>query len=74
MKMRKQRYMGAVLVAVSWLILLLALTGQSLMDRDATAAVFTLPLGVYMIFSPECILQSSENTQPKGAYLWQEKE
>ncbi len=43
--MRKQRYTGIALVAISWLILLLALTGTTPVDQDATAAVLTLPLG-----------------------------
>ena len=54
--MRKQRHMGAALVVLSWLILLLAATGASPADQDATAAVLTLPLGLYMIFTKQYIL------------------
>ena len=56
MKMRKQRYTGIALVAISWLILLLALTGTTPVDQDATAAVLTLPLGLYMLFTDQYIL------------------
>lgn len=45
MKMRKQRHMGAALVVLSWLILLLAATGATPIDQDATAAVLLLPPG-----------------------------
>ena len=56
MKMRKQRLMGVALVVISWFILLLALTGTTIADQDATAVLLTLPLGLYMIFSEEYIL------------------
>jgi len=56
MKMRKQRHMGAAMVVLSWFILLLAATGASPADQDATAAVLLLPLGLYMIFSEKYIL------------------
>ena len=56
MKMRKQRHMGAALVVLSWLILLLAASEASPADQDATAAVLTLPLGLYMIFTEQYIL------------------
>lgn len=56
MKMRKQRHMGAALVVLSWLILLLAETGATPIDQDATAAVLLLPLGLYMIFTEQYIL------------------
>ena len=54
--MRKQRHMGAALVVLSWLILLLAATGTTPIDQDATAAVLLLPLGLYMIFTEQYIL------------------
>ena len=53
--MRKQRHMGAALVVLSWLILLLAATGATPIDQDATAAVLLLPLGLYMIFTEQYI-------------------
>lgn len=45
MKMRRQQLMGVSLVVISWFILLLALTGTTLVDQDATAALFTSPWG-----------------------------
>lgn len=48
--------MGAALVVLSWLILFLTMTGVSPADQDATAAVLTLPLGLYMIFTEHYIL------------------
>ncbi len=48
--------MGVSLVVISWFILLLDLTGTTPVDQDATAALLTLPLGLYMIFSEEYIL------------------
>lgn len=56
MKMRKQRLMGVGMVIISWLLLLLPLTGPSLTDQDVTAVLQTLPLGIYIIFSEEYIL------------------
>ena len=56
MKMRKQQYMGVALVVISWLILLMALTGKTPADQDATAAALLLPLGLYMIFTEHYIL------------------
>lgn len=51
MKMRKQRLMGVGLLAISWLVLLLACTGESPEDQDATAALLVLPPGpVYGLF------------------------
>ena len=41
---------------ISWLILLLAATGTTPIDQDATAAVLLLPLGLYMIFTEQYIL------------------
>ena len=56
MKMRKQRLMGAALVAIAALVLLLASTGKTDEDRDATAALLVGPLGLYMMFTKEYVL------------------
>ena len=66
MKMRKQRLMGVSMVAISWFVLLLALTGETPVDQDATAAVLTLPLGLYMIFTEEYILYDGEPLEPES--------
>lgn len=56
MKMRKQRRSGLVLVAVSIALLALVSAGEAPEDQDATAVLLTLPLGVYMMFTPRYIL------------------
>ncbi len=56
MKMRKQRLTGVALVVLSWLLLILAAGGGTAEDRDATAVLFLLPLGLYMIFAERYIL------------------
>ena len=56
MKMRKQRLIGTALVLLSWLLLILAAGGGTTEDRDATAVLVLLPLGLYMIFAERYIL------------------
>lgn len=66
MKMRKQRFMGVILVVISWLIFLLAWAGgEDSEDRDATAALITGSLGVYMLCADTCVLYDSE-PKPKA--------
>ena len=81
MKMRKQRLMGLGMVAISFAILALASTGKTPEDRDATAILFTLPLGVYMMVTKDYVLSDGEeetDSEPnyipetKGAATWQE--
>ena len=60
MKMTKQRLMGLTLVVISVLMLLLASTGETLEDRDATAGLLTLPLGVYMMVTKQYLLYDGE--------------
>ena len=74
MKMRKQRLMGVGLVAISWLVLLLACTGESPEDQDATAALLVLPLGLYMVYSDDYLLYDGEpvaraRDRPEAALL-----
>lgn len=72
MKMTKQRLMGFALVVISVLVLLLASTGETPEDRDATAMLLTLPLGVYMMVTKQYVLydgegpveEEDENEQP----------
>ncbi len=47
----EQRLMGLGLIAISVLIYVLALTGTTIEDRDGTALLFTLPLGLLLLFS-----------------------
>lgn len=61
MKMTKQRLMGFALVAVSILLLLLASTGETLEERDATAVlIIILPLGLYMTVTKNYMLYDGE--------------
>lgn len=54
--MRKQRLMGAALVLLSILVLAWAATGKTQAERDATAVLFTLPAGIYMIVTKNYVL------------------
>lgn len=56
MKMREQRLLGALLVVVSGIMLAIALSGTTVEERDATAVLLTLPLGLYMMFSSKYLL------------------
>lgn len=60
MKMRKQRFMGVALVAIAALVVLLASTGETPEDQDATAALLVGPLGLYMIFTKNYVLYGGE--------------
>ena len=61
MKMTKQRLMGFALVAISILLLLLASTGETLEERDATAVlIIILPLGLYMTVTKNYMLYDGE--------------
>lgn len=60
MKMTKHRLMGLALVVISVLMLLLASTGETLEERDATAVLLTLPLGVYMMVTKQYVLYDGE--------------
>lgn len=54
--MRKQRWMGVLLLVISALCLWLCSTGTTMADRDATAVLLVLPLGLYLIFTKQiCI-------------------
>lgn len=59
-KMTKQRLMGLALVAISAAILWLASTGETVEDRDATAVLITLPLGIYALVTKEYILYDGD--------------
>lgn len=74
MKMTKQRFMGLALVVISVFMLLLASTGKMLEDRDASAVLLTLPLGVYMMVTKQYVLYDGEgpaeeeNEQPRTQF------
>lgn len=56
MNMRKQRIMGLVLIGISWVVLIIAATGTTPEEQDATAVLLTLPLGLYMMFTDNYVL------------------
>ena len=60
MKMTKPRLMGLALVVTSVLLLFLASTGETLEERDATAVLIILPLGMYMMVTKNYVLYDGE--------------
>lgn len=51
-----QKLMGLGLLAISAIVILIASTGTTIEDRDATVVVFTLPLGLYMLFCKDVVI------------------
>ena len=62
--MRKQRLLGLALLLISAAMLALASTGETPEDRDATAVLFTLPLGIYALVTKERILYDASEDAP----------
>ena len=58
--MKRQRFLGVILVALSILILLLAVRGTTPEEKDVTAVLYLLPLGIYAIFTKQRIMRGSE--------------
>ena len=70
MKMREQRLIGAALVIMSGILIALACSGTTPEDRDVTAVLLTLPLGLYMIFADSYVPRRGRvdhNKRTKGA-------
>lgn len=70
MKMREQRLIGAALVIMSGILIALACSGATPEDRDVTAVLLTLPLGLYMIFADSYVPSRGRvhhNKRTKGA-------
>ena len=58
---RSKSNKGEALVAISILLLLLASTGETLEERDATAVlIIILPLGLYMTVTKNYMLYDGE--------------
>ena len=56
MKMREQRLIGAALVVISGILYAMACGGLSPEERDVTAVLLTLPLGLYLLFTDSYVL------------------
>lgn len=69
MNLRKQRRMGAVLVVISVVILVLASMGTTPEEQDATAVLFLLPLGIWMLCTKEYLLydEAEQEAQPRAS-------
>ena len=68
MNMRKQRLMGAGLLAISAAMAALAWMGSTPEERDITAAVLLAPLGVWLLVTKEYVLYDSEATPAAARY------
>jgi len=64
MKMRKQRFLGVVLVIISGVLLAWAFAGQMPGESDAAAVLLMLPLGLYMLYSDNLIIYTGEQEDP----------
>ena len=51
-----QKLMGLGMILVSGLIIWITSTGLTVEEKDATAVLFTLPLGLYMLFTKKIII------------------
>jgi len=52
-KFIQQKLMGLALLVMTALIIWIASTGATIEERDATAALLTAPLGIYLLFTKE---------------------
>lgn len=55
-KFIKQRLMGLVMIVISIAIIAIASTGKTVEERDVTAVLFTLPMGLAMLFSKSIVI------------------
>jgi len=65
MELREQRLIGLVLVILSAVLLLVASTGTTPQDQDATAVLLILPMGLCMVFSKIDFLNGYETEEPE---------
>lgn len=52
----QQRFMGLGLILISGFVILFASTGTTPVDQDCTAIFFTLPLGLWLLFSRKILI------------------
>lgn len=55
-KLRTQKFLGLVLIAISILVICVAATGTTPEDRDITAVLMIAPLGFYMMFTKDVVI------------------
>ena len=55
-KFIEQKLMGLGIIAISVVLICIASTGTTVEERDVTAVLLTLPLGLLMLFSKEIII------------------
>lgn len=74
MNMRKQRLMGAGLLAISAAMAALAWMGSTPEERDITAAVLLAPLGVWLLVTKEYVLYDSGTAPDARPLSWTQKQ
>ncbi|MBR4894006.1 MAG: hypothetical protein IKZ36_02265 [Kiritimatiellae bacterium] len=65
---KRQKRWGIFLIAMSLVIILIASTGGSLEDRDCTAALLFLPLGLYFFFTKTLLFTEERGDWFMGDY------
>lgn len=71
MKMRNQRICGAAIVVISGIILAIALSGGTAEERDATAVLLTLPLGLHLLFTDRLVMDNfNDNDEAASETEW----
>lgn len=53
-RMLQQKIMGIIAILLGIAVVLVAMSGATFADREATPAVLLLPFGIYLIFTKEC--------------------
>lgn len=53
-RMFQQKIIGIVAVLIGILVIGVAMTGITFLDREATPAMLLIPFGIYLIFTKEC--------------------
>lgn len=55
-KLGIQRRLGLLMLIITAIIIIIACTGSATETRDATAALFTAPIGALLMFTKEIII------------------
>lgn len=54
--LKKQKLMGIILLIISVAIVLMALNGNTIQERDVTPLLIFVPMALYMIFSKNVVI------------------